>query len=195
MSVFKYHIVAKSLIYFTGLPKPIRDALAHLASTSDIQMLGIEIHERVLQVEWELADVPELDFEQEPPVEWEEGVEEFSSKSMDDLWSLLGLQNTKALPDFNDRIDINAHNYWTDQEYMTDNASTLCLLSPRWHQLVGIIKIVVQAFKGEPLMLMDQVGVGKTLQLVGAVVILTFFRNFYHKNKKFPGVFGTPSRL
>ena len=31
---------------------------------------------------------------------------------------------------------------------------------------VGIMKIVVQGFKEEPLMLMDQVGARKTLQLV-----------------------------
>jgi len=123
-------------------------------------------------------------------MEWEEGVEEFSTKSMDDLWALLGLNKTKTLPDFNDKIDPNAHNYWSNPEYMTANESSLRPLAPRWHQLVGIVKIVVQAFKGEPLMLMDQVGVGKTLQLVGAIAIFTFFRDFYDKNQSFPGGFG-----
>lgn len=180
---------------FVELPKPIRDALAQLASTTDIQMLALEIHERLLNVQKDPSDMPELNFDQEPPMEWEEGVEEFASKSMDDLWALLGLQKTKALPDFNDRIDVNTHNYWTDMEYMTENQSNLRPLSPRWHQLVGIVKIVLQAFKGEPLMLMDQVGVGKTLQLVGAIVIFTFFRDFYTENKKFPGGFGKRFRL
>jgi hypothetical protein len=173
-----------------GLPKPIRDALLHLASTEDIQSLGLEIHERLLRVQKEPAPVPDLDFNQEPPVEWEEGVEEFSTQSMDDLWSLLGLNTTKALPDFNDKIDPYAHNYWSDPEYMAANQSSLRPLAPRWHQLVGIVKIVLQAFKGEPLMLMDQVGVGKTLQLVGAIAIFTFFRDYYDKNKSFPGGFG-----
>ena len=109
---------------------------------------------------------------------------------MDDLWGLLGLQKTKTLPDFNLKIDINAHNYWSDPQYMEANKSSLRPLAPRWHQLVGILKIVLQAFKQEPLMLMDQVGVGKTLQLVGAIVIFTFFRDFYAKNKSFPGGFG-----
>lgn len=181
--------------YFQGLPKPIRDALLHLASTEDIQSLGLEIHERLLRVQREPTPDPELDFNPEPPVEWEEGVEEFSTHSMDDLWSLLGLRKTKTLPDFNDKIDPNAHNYWSDPEFMAENESSLRPLAPRWHQLVGIVKIVLQAFKGEPLMLMDQVGVGKTLQLVGAIAIFTFFRDFYDKNKSFPGSFGMRSLL
>lgn len=175
---------------FVELPKPIREALAQLASTTDIQTLALEIHERLLNVQRDPSDAPHLNFDQEPPMEWEEGVEEFATKSMDDLWAVLGLQKTKALPDFNERIDVNTHNYWTDMEYMTANASNLRPLSPRWHQLVGIVKIVFQAFKGEPLMLMDQVGVGKTMQLVGAIVILAFFRDFYVENKRFPGGFG-----
>jgi hypothetical protein len=105
-------------------------------------------------------------------VEWEEGVEEFSSHSMENLWSLLGLKMTKTLPDFNDKIDPNTQNYWSDFEYMAANESSLCPLDPRWHQLVGIIKIVLQAFIGEPLILMNKVDVGKTLQLMGAIALI-----------------------
>lgn len=173
-----------------GLPKPIRDALTHLASTDDVQALALEIHERLLQVLREPADMPEIDFNPEPVVEWEEGVEEYASTSIDDLWGLLGLHSTKQLPDFNPKIDIDMHNYWTDHDYMAANLDKLRPLSPRWHQLVGILKIVNQGFKGEPLMLMDQVGVGKTLQLIGAIVVLNFFRDFHKKNGKFPGSFG-----
>jgi hypothetical protein len=174
----------------TGLPKQIRDALAHLASTDDVQVLALEIHERLLHVLREPADMPEIEFNPEPVVEWEEGVEEYATKSMPDLWILLGLHSSKRLPDFNLDVDIDMHNYWTDSEYMAANQQKLRPLSPRWHQLVGIVKIVTQAFKGEPLMLMDQVGVGKTLQLVGAVVVLNFFRDFYKKSGRFPGTFG-----
>lgn len=138
----------------------------------------------------EPADMPEIEFNPEPAVEWEEGVEEYSGKTMDELWMLLGLQHSKRLPDFNKDMDPNMHNYWTDPEYMAANQAKLNPLSPRWHQLVGILKIVAQGFKGEPLMLMDQVGVGKTLQLVGAIVVLNFFRDFYKKNRQFPGGFG-----
>lgn len=183
-------LLIKPFVFFIGLPKPIRDALLYLASTDDIKTLGLEIHEHLLRVQKEPAQVPELNFDHEPPIEWEEGVEEYSTKSMDELWAILGLQKTKTLPDFNNKIDIDAHNYWSNPEYMAENESTLRPLAPRWHQLVGILKIVVQAFKGEPLMLMDQVGIGKTLQLVGAIAVLTFFRDFYDKDKSFPGGFG-----
>jgi hypothetical protein len=128
-------------------------------------------------------------------MEWEEGVEEYKSKTKDELWAILGLQNSSAIPDFNEYIDPEAHNYWSDPEYMHEHKATLRPLSPRWHQLVGIIKIIYQGFKGEPLMLMDEVGVGKTLQLVGALAVLTFFRDFYDKNGKFPGAFGKRSPL
>jgi hypothetical protein len=135
-------------------------------------------------------EAPELDFDRAPPLEWEEGVEEYKDKSKDELWAILGLTYSSALPDFNQYIDPDMHDYWSDPDYMHKRRDTLHPLTPRWHQLVGIIKIIHQGFKGEPLMLMDEVGVGKTLQLVGAVVILTFFRDYYDKNGKFPGAFG-----
>ena len=152
--------------------------------------IALELHEHLLQLSCEHEDAPQLDWNQEPPVNWEEGTEELNSKTTDELWTMLGLHSTKVIPDFNEYVDVNMHNYWTDPKYMEEHKEELRGLSPRWHQLVGIVKIVFHAFKGEPLMLMDEVGVGKTLQLVGAFCVLNFFHDFYAKNKKFPGAYG-----
>jgi len=167
----------------------MRDALAQLAKEPDVQHLALEIHERLQRLSEEPADVPALEFDREHNMDWEEGVEEFRSKTPDELWTMLGLSNTKALPDFNTTIDPHGHNPWEHPEYMEKNAETLRPMAPRWHQLVGIVKLVEQAFRGEPLMLMDEVGIGKTMQVFGCISVITFFREFYAEHGYFPGAF------
>jgi hypothetical protein len=125
-------------------------------------------------------------------MEWEEGVEEFKSMLVDDLWNALGLGNEKQLPYFNDWIDPFMHNYWEHTLYMEANQGRLVPLQPKWHQLIGSLKLVSQGFKGKPLMLMDEVGVGKTLQLIGGIVILAHFRETFKQCGWLPGIFGEP---
>jgi hypothetical protein len=45
-------------------------------------------------------------------------------------------------------------------------------------------------FQNLPILLMDDVGVGKTLQLVGFIALLTYFRAYYDEHGSFPGEFG-----
>ncbi len=41
-----------------------------------------------------------------------------------------------------------------------------------------------------PLLLMDQVGIGKTMQLVGLIAVIAYFIDYHDKNHKFPGAYG-----
>jgi hypothetical protein len=122
-------------------------------------------------------------------VEWSEGVEEFHDLSMDDLWALLGLAE-KAVPFFNATQDPFSNNDpWTKEghQWLKENGKDLEL---RWHQLVGVVKMLYNAFAGRPVLLMDEVGLGKTIQLTACIAILAYYRDYYATHQRFPGAFG-----
>lgn len=122
-------------------------------------------------------------------VEWSEGVEDFCDLSMDDLWALLGLLE-KAVPFFNARQDpFLANDPWTKEgrQWLNDNGKPLEL---RPHQLVGVVKMIVNFFAGRAVLLMDEVGLGKTIQFTASVAILAYYRDYYTTHMRFPGAFG-----
>ena len=47
-----------------------------------------------------------------------------------------------------------------------------------------------RAFDGKPVLLMDGVGLGKTLQVIGMIACLVFYHESFKKAGKFPGHFG-----
>jgi hypothetical protein len=174
----------------------LREALEYLATTNQINHLTALIHELVkTSSEDEDNAIPELDLDMNVGVVvWKEGVEEWQEKSEDELWSMLGLPE-KRLPLFNEKIDMHGlHDPWDteDKKWFDDpaNQGRITPLAPRWHQLVGIYKMLDHAFKGKPILLMDEVGLGKTLQVVGVIAVLAFYRAFHDENGRFPGAFG-----
>ena len=173
-----------------GLPKPIRDALARLANEQRVAELvaQLEEHLRLVDVGAEMPDLPEFNMDRPLDDDWNEGVEEFKSWSMADLWSFLGVER---LPFFNERFDIdNGQHFWDDQQLAAVIKQSGSPLTPRWHQLVGIVKMVTNCFQGRPVLLMDNVGIGKTLQVVGLVSVLTYFREYFAQHGRFPGKLG-----
>ena len=128
--------------------------------------------------------------------DWETGVEEYQDYDLDKIWGALGLGETNTLPWFNEVTDENPNisqrvDPWMEEDWdkFLDSGKGVPL-GPRWHQLVGIVKIMRHAIKGKPLLLMDQVGVGKTMQIIGAITTYVLFHSFYEAHKKFPGEFG-----
>jgi hypothetical protein len=173
----------------------LRDTLGRLASEKDVREI-----EQLLQAALEniapedgtaMVELPEgekIDFL------WKEGTEELSELSEDELWTCLGLKDTKALPFFQDYTDPDgAIDPWSEvgEKWLALESSPREVLKPRWHQLVGILRMLERAFQNEPVLLMDGVGIGKTFQVVGVMACLAFYRRFYEKNQKFPGIFGT----
>lgn len=125
-------------------------------------------------------------------MDWRESVEGFTA---DELWEMLGLTE-KRLPFFNSFIDGDGLRDPWDEAYASWFVSgtgdpTLEALTPRWHQLAAIYGIVCCWFENKSVLLTHEVGVGKMLQVVGAIVILRYFREFYDEHHTFPGVFGT----
>ncbi|KAG1837021.1 P-loop containing nucleoside triphosphate hydrolase protein [Suillus tomentosus] len=173
------------------LPKPLRQALSFLATEQDITLLTSSIHDQL-----KLCDphaipaepIPEFDPDEtsDCDFQWSEGVEEYNGMSEDDLWATLGLPD-KQIPFFNILQDPYGDcDPWTEDgdTWLKENGEPLAL---RWHQLVGLVKMVKNAFGGTPILLMDEVGLGKTIQVTALIAVLSFYREFYTMHHCFPG--------
>ncbi|EGO04148.1 hypothetical protein SERLA73DRAFT_67867 [Serpula lacrymans var. lacrymans S7.3] len=175
------------------IPKMLRDALEKLATTDQVSALERAIHEFMKHfMDLETQDLPALDFESGTSVAWKEGVEEFADKTEDNLWWMLGLEQSHTLPHFQTKTDpTTTVKPWSNegQKWLDKNQAAVAL-TPKWHQLVGIVKMMDKMLKGEPVLLIDEVSVGKMMQAIGVVACAAYFRNFYDTHGKFPGIFG-----
>jgi hypothetical protein len=54
-------------------------------------------------------------------------------------------------------------------------------------QIVGIVQMLINAFQGIPIMNNDDVGVGKTFQVLGFIAVLAWFHEYRKKTGTFPG--------
>lgn len=181
------------------IPKAIRDALRTLASREDIEAIASRIKVSLENVQMS-ANTERLELELDDRVdlvEWKEGVEELGKVSEESLWTMLGFPEQK-LPFLQEWADSSATiDPWsTDgQAWLKEESADRLPLKPRWHQLVGIYRMLERAFEGKPVLLMDGVGLGKTLQVLGTIACLSFYRNYYSAHKKFPGHFGEYARF
>lgn len=127
---------------------------------------------------------------------WEEGVEEFSSFSENRIWAELGLE-AKKFPFFNPQYDPCAIiDPWTlEGRLWVEDGAHNSPLQLQWHQMVGVLKMVHNAFEGLPVLLMDGVGLGKTIQVAAVIAVLTYYREFYAAHDHFPGCFRKFFRL
>ncbi|KAG1741027.1 P-loop containing nucleoside triphosphate hydrolase protein [Suillus occidentalis] len=175
------------------LPKVLRDALNKLATETEVREL-----EAIIQAALDAmasSDAVHLDFEETIPLaDWRSGVEEYAECSMDDLWQQLGLDQSKQLPFFQTYTDPNdVISPWSEdgQAWLDDALNEKSILAPRWHQLVGILRMIDRALLGEPVMLMDGVGIGKTMQAVGVIACLAHYHDYYKMHGMFPGKFAS----
>ncbi|KAG1717478.1 P-loop containing nucleoside triphosphate hydrolase protein [Suillus lakei] len=179
------------------IPKSLRDALDKLATEEEVKELEILIESALGAMAPPDGDeVVVIDFTENIDMgDWKSGVEEYNKCTEDDLWEHLGLPE-KKLPFFQTRTDPNAAiDPWSEdgQQWLDNPQSPAQNLAPRWHQLVGILRLIDRVLNGEPVMLMDGVGVGKTMQAVGLITCLAQYREHYRKHGKFPGKFAQRS--
>ena len=119
--------------------------------------------------------------------DWLTGVEDLQNKTPEELWTGLGLKSLRRIPLFNKVEDASGMvDPWSQEWQGFLDSEQGIKFGPRWHQLVGITKMCELIIRGEPLLLMDQVSVGKTLQTVGSVVMYPLLRGYYKKNGCFP---------
>ncbi|KAH9912109.1 P-loop containing nucleoside triphosphate hydrolase protein [Epithele typhae] len=77
---------------------------------------------------------------------------------------------------------------WEQLKKVPDRVQPLTLL---WHQYGGVISILDRLFRGNPAMLCDDVGLGKTIQAVATMCYLDFAHQHHEKHGKWPGQFGS----
>ncbi|KIO00769.1 hypothetical protein M404DRAFT_151725 [Pisolithus tinctorius Marx 270] len=174
------------------LPKNLRDILLGLASEHDIQAITQALLVSIEDLDSaESVEPVELDLDAPIEPDWKEGVEALSKFSDEQLWQKLGIPDQR-LPFFQQWTDPDGMiDPWSDEgqawlQNMTEKRESL---QPRWHQLVGIYRMLERVFEGKPILLMDGVGLGKTLQVLGVIACLAYYRYVYAKKKAFPGDF------
>ncbi|KAI6008989.1 P-loop containing nucleoside triphosphate hydrolase protein [Pisolithus microcarpus] len=173
------------------LPKALREALKKLATEHEIREIEQLVQAALenIQPDDTAFDLPEGDHIDIP---WKEGVEDLGKFTEDELWARLGLKEKKAIPMFQKYTDPDAViEPWTDEgeRWLNNPDSGREPLRARWHQLVGILRMLQRAFQGDAVLLMDGVGIGKTFQVIGFIACLAWFRSHFEVHKKFPGSF------
>ena len=122
--------------------------------------------------------------------DWSEGVEHYRDTTPEELNTYLGITHG-YLEGFNDTEDPDGtQDPWTPEGEKTLSAPTALPLRLRWHQLVGVLHILDRMFEGKPVLGMDNVGIGKTIQGVGVMTQYAFYRAFFEARSHFPGKFG-----
>ncbi|KAH8986474.1 hypothetical protein EDB92DRAFT_1760488, partial [Lactarius akahatsu] len=59
-----------------------------------------------------------------------------------------------------------------------------------WHQLVGVVKMLERGMTSQPVLLMDDVGLGKTVQVLAFFVMLAYYWEAYAETGKYLGIWG-----
>ncbi len=165
-----------------------------MATTEQINLLVLSLKEELALSDE--SDSPfsldhDLDLDHAPEVAWTEGVEEYKDAPPDELWAMLG-RPEMSIPFFNLKQDPeNIHDPWSPEgSKWLQNPSNGVPLKLRWHQLVGVLKMVENAFSKKPVLLMDGVGLGKTIQVAAFISVLAWYREYFTVHGHFPGKFG-----
>lgn len=123
--------------------------------------------------------------------DWETGVEGFSNHTIARLYEDLGSSEQKVA-DFNEFYDVNGeHDPWDRANvvwFQTESAARRPF-SLRWHQLCAIVKIMDCILRKRGVLVMDAVGIGKTLEAIGVIVWRAYFFSVFKERNNFPGRF------
>ena len=174
----------------------MRECLKQLAKAYEITSIYQLLQEIIAPPEdddEEVPAVPEAEFDLS---NWQSGVEHFERWAPERLWRALG-RDDHTLPYFNryedptGEIDPWSKEFeeWTKEQLASAQPEGRTL-TPRWHQLVGILKMLINTFEGRPVLLMDEVGVGKTLQVLGYIAMRAYLYEAHEQQGGYPGLFG-----
>ncbi|KAL7283873.1 hypothetical protein ACG7TL_001143 [Trametes sanguinea] len=164
------------------LPKALRQALENMPSAHDAELMLARIVEVIGAAEAE----GDLELQAPEPFSWAEGVEAYKMLAIADISAAFGLPS-EHFPFFNKKTDNNGNeDPWTEAGREALRSPNAADLKPFWHQWVGVLKIVDNMMSGKNLMLMDQVGVGKTMQAVGTLAMYEWLRVNKEKRGHYP---------
>ncbi|PCH35827.1 nucleoside triphosphate hydrolase protein [Wolfiporia cocos MD-104 SS10] len=157
------------------LPRQLHIALEQLPDRQTVAPVDMDLKDLLHQIRADEDDkdrILEVDVEIPASVmDWESGVKEYSSLSLEDIKEVLGLSDGQ-FPCFNSKEDPLGHNPWT-----LEGLEAL------------VLKMMRCTINGDPVLLMDKVGVGKTMQAVMFIVLRVYYREYFTQHGKFPGMF------
>ena len=121
--------------------------------------------------------------------EWSEGTEMHAELSLDDVNAALGLikghfEGLNRTEDPDGLLD-----GWTEQGRKMLASDRALPLEPRWHQRIGVLRMLECLFARLPVLLMDEVGVGKTAQAICLLAIYVWYVSHHNAKGCFPGKF------
>ncbi|KAH9851664.1 hypothetical protein C2E23DRAFT_732763, partial [Lenzites betulinus] len=126
---------------------------------------------------------------------WSDGCEEYYVMEREAIARALGLATTR-IPFLSQLQDpIGELDPWSEEGLEALRRETAEPLTPMWHQMVGILKIMDNLFEGKNVLIMDEVGVGKTLQAVGAIAIFEYQRLHFQRTGKHSDRFSQSGRF
>ncbi|KAI9062335.1 hypothetical protein FKP32DRAFT_1574398 [Trametes sanguinea] len=132
-----------------------------------------------------------IDMTSDALADWKEGVEAYKDLTIEQMQQMLGLPSPH-FPFFNQKQDPSGiHLPWSEEGRAALRSSEAVELSPFWHQWVGVLKIMDNMMAHKHVLLMDQVGVGKTMQAIGAIAVYEWLRLMFSQKGRYPDRFGT----
>ncbi|KAL7280993.1 hypothetical protein ACG7TL_004295 [Trametes sanguinea] len=163
------------------LPKALRDALRTVPTPEQAHLMVLQISE--------IIDAADSDFELTLPaleVEWKEGTEQFANLDIPAMQKLFALPNN-TFPFFNMKSVEGPEDPWSPAGQEALNDPSAPDLRPFWHQWVGVTKIMLNMMNKKSTFVFDQVGVGKTMQAIGAIAMYEWLRLYCTAHHQYPG--------
>ncbi|KAH9828935.1 uncharacterized protein C8Q71DRAFT_863615 [Rhodofomes roseus] len=175
-----------------GLPKTVIEAIQQLATEEEVQELQLSISQLLEKVDPDQDEEFAFAGSNIANEGWNSGVEHYQQCTLDEVWAMLGRGTEKTIPFFNTvEATESGADPWSVQGILALQDGPTQPLVPHWHQLVGILKMLDNFLAGKPILLVDGVGVGKTMQVVGVICFLAFFHDHFERNGYFPGKYKT----
>ncbi|PCH35431.1 hypothetical protein WOLCODRAFT_156114 [Wolfiporia cocos MD-104 SS10] len=115
-----------------------------------------------------------LDFDVAPDIEWRTSTEEYEHLTLEQVVVVLGLPDGH-IPFLNKKEDPDSCDPW---------------LKEGKHQHISMLKMMHSALNGKPMLLMDEAGVGKSLQAIMFAMLRVYYHKYYKQYNKFPRAFG-----
>lgn len=155
-------------------------------------MLHVQLTE-IIALHSQGEDEPtEMNLEPQALVDWTEGIEHLQTKSTDQLYEMLGFKDAK-IPFLVEEIDVEPDVAAEDDAEGAAPPQQVVQKQPfalRWYQLVGVVKMVECALTSRPLLIMDDVGLGKTIQVLAFFAVMAYYRKYHSEVKRYPGIWG-----
>ena len=173
--------------YVEVMTKNLQEALSRMVSKRKAQQMFEQLWECLELKNVPMVDRIEIDMDHALLEEWSEGMEHLKGKTPVELYQLLGLEK-HTIPFF--KVEAVKQDVSSDLGELETSTTTTEGTTLQWYQLVRTVRALEQVATSEPVLLMDDVGLGKTVQVITIFAMLAFYWAFFKVNKQYPGHWG-----